>query len=61
MTITADKIVRNWWDKLGDYQLMSDLNKTGSLNKLNGFLDACEQFGHLNPEETERIYRELTQ
>jgi hypothetical protein len=43
MTTTADKIVRNWWHKLGDFKLMNTTNQYNCCNLLAGFLQSCEQ------------------
>ena len=60
MTTTADKIVRNWWNKLGDFKLMNTTNQYNLCNLLAGFLQSCEQFGHLTHDESQALFRELT-
>ena len=60
MATTADKIVRNWWNKFGDFHLMSIENQRSQGIRLNGFLDACVQFGHITETEAGKLYRTLT-
>jgi hypothetical protein len=59
MATDAKKIVRNWWHKQGDYQLMSKENQYQQLARLDGFLDSCEEFGHLGHTEALIIFNEL--
>lgn len=66
MTTESEKIVRNWWinDLLAkthehDITLMNEQNAYNCRNMLAGFLQACEQFGHLTPEESQKLFKEL--
>jgi len=60
VTVTAKKIVRNWWNTLGDFGLMNEQNQYNCCNMLAGFLQSCEQFGHLSHEESQELFKELT-
>ena len=63
VTINAEKIVRNWWInnllEKRDIALMSEQNAYNCRNMLAGFLQACEQFGHLTNEECKSLFKEL--
>lgn len=63
MTTDAEKIVRNWWInnllEKKDITLMSEQNAYNCHNMLSGFLQACEQFGHLSNDECKKLFKEL--
>jgi hypothetical protein len=57
----AKKIARNWFHKLGDFQLMDRTNQYNTLNLLAGYLQACEEFGHLTHDQAAELFTELTE
>ena len=63
MTTDAKKIVCNWWInnllENQDITLMNEQEAYNCRNMLAGFLQSCEQFGHLTPEECGSLFKEL--
>jgi hypothetical protein len=59
-TTDAETKVHSFWKDLGNFPQESRTNQYNMMNMLAGFLQACEQLGHLTHPEADQLFHDLT-